>query len=91
MIFPDITDVRMRETPARNGMGGGLSGRPDQRHSAAADFVPAVPPLPALLPAVAGPLPRQTARLPRSRRQTGLAANPRTTHQLPIPRKTLTH
>jgi len=88
-IESDAVDVRVRETPAGDGVGRLVPGRPHQRHPPAAHLLSAVPPLPALFPAGARPLPRQTARVARDGRQTGLAPHARTAHQFQIARKTL--
>lgn len=79
----------MRETSQGDGVGRIVPGRQDQRDPIATHLLSAVQTLPALLPAVAGSLPRQTARLARERRQTGLAPHPRTPHQFTFVRETL--
>jgi len=63
-------------------VGRGSDGRPHQRHPAATHLLPAVSPLPALLPAAARPLQGQVSLGPGERRQAGLEAHQGTPHQL---------
>jgi len=86
----DAAAVRVRETPARAGVGRDVSRRPNQRHPAAAHLVSAEPPLSALLRPDARPVPRQVVVVDGCRRQTGVAHSSRTPHQLAQSRKTLT-
>lgn len=89
VCFSDVVAVRVRETPPRNGVGRVVFGRSNQRHSTAVDIVSAVSTVSALLPAVAGSVPRQTAGFPGKRRQTGLAPYTRTLNQFSFTRETL--
>lgn len=57
----DVAVVRMRETPARNWMGGVVHRRQDQRHLPATDLVSAVQTLSALFPAQLGSIQGEVA------------------------------
>lgn len=70
-------------------MGRVLPRRQDQRDFATAHLVPAVPPLPALLPSGPGSFQRQAPSLIRDGRQAGLETHAGATHKLTIPRETL--
>lgn len=67
--------VRVREAPARNGVGRELYGRPDQRYLPAADLVFAVPPMSALFPAQYGPVQGEVPGGAGKRLQAGLATD----------------
>jgi len=75
----------VREASARDGVGGELHRGPDQRDLPAADILPAVPPLSALLPAQYGSVQGQVAGCPGECRQASLAANPDHVDQCPLP------
>lgn len=70
----DLGVLRVREASTGVGLGRELSGRPAERHPAAAHFVSPVPPVSALLPAEPRPVPGQTALCARKRRQADLEA-----------------
>lgn len=79
----------MREAPAGRRMGGNGHRGPNQRNTAAADIVPPVPSVSALLHPAPGFIQRQDARVPGKRIQARVAPQPRDTHQLQGFRQTL--
>jgi len=81
----DPAALRVREASARDGVGGELHRGPHQRDLPAADILPAVPPLSALLPAQYGSVQGQVAGCPGECRQASLAANPDHVDQCPLP------
>ncbi len=79
----------MREAPARDRVGRVDDRRQDQRDPAATDIVPAVPPVPALLPPVARPVQGQVAVVDGERGQAVLAASEGAADELAVFREAL--
>jgi len=63
-------------------MGRTVLGRSDQRHIVATHLVPAVPPVPALLPTARRPVQGENAEQPGERGQTNVETNQRVADEL---------